>query len=192
MAVITAAGLSSRMGSLKALLPLGDGTVLSACVDNMRRAGAERIVVVTGHRAGELRAALEGSGRPTVHNPRYAESEMFDSLCLGLGALESREGRVIISPVDVPAVREDTMARLLEAEGELVRPLYRGRPGHPVVLDAARIEDILAYTGGGGLRGALEALDIRPRDLETGDEGVSVDADTPEDYRHILEMWERR
>jgi len=191
-AVITAAGLSSRMGTLKALLPLGEGSILSACVENMRRAGAEITVVVTGHRAEEIEAHLAGSGCVTVHNPDYAKNHMFDSLCIGLRALGEDYGRVLVSPVDVPAVKADTVLRLLETEGDFVRPIFEGRPGHPVLLSAGIIGDILAYGGEGGLRGAMDALNIKPTDVETDDEGVSVDADTPEDYAKILKIMETR
>ena len=191
-AVITAAGLSSRMGRLKALLPLGDGTVLSACVDNMRAAGAEKIVVVTGFRAEEIEEYLRGSGCECVRNAAYSATQMFDSLCIGLRTLGQECGKVLITPVDVPAVKAETVAKLLGVNAELVRPVYEGRSGHPVVLDAARIPEVLSYGGEGGLRGAVEALKIETADVATDDEGVSVDADTPEDYARILEIWERR
>ena len=104
-AVITAAGLSSRMGDFKPLLPFGEGSIISRCVDNMKQAGAGEIIVVAGHRAEELKAHLAGSGCKVVINTRYAESHMFDSLCIGLRALEDGCGRVLISPVDVPAAK---------------------------------------------------------------------------------------
>ncbi len=190
-AVITAAGLSSRMGKLKALLPFGEGSMLSACVENMRFAGAEDIVVVTGHRAEEIRAGAEALGCRTVHNPDYAKNQMFDSLCMALRSLHMERGRVLISPVDAPAVKKSTLAKLMASEGEFIRPVFDGKPGHPVVLDAKRISEILAYGGEGGLRGAIEALGISASDVETDDEGVCMDADTPEDYEKILTLAER-
>ena len=190
-AVITAAGLSSRMGDFKPLLPFGEGSIISRCVDNMKQAGAGEIIVVAGHRAEELKAHLAGSGCKVVINPRYAESHMFDSLCIGLRALEDGCGRVLISPVDVPAAKAETVKMLLEQEGGFVRPVFRGRAGHPVVLDGALIPAILSHGGEGGLRGAAESLKIAIKDIETEDEGVSVDADTLEDYKRILEIHRR-
>lgn len=189
-ALITAAGLSSRMGTLKALLPFGGGTIASVCVGNMLRAGAEDVVVVTGHRSGEIEEHLAPLGCRFAHNEGYAGNHMFDSVCIGLRALAMDRGRVLISPVDVPCVKAETIAGLLETEGEFVRPVYKGCPGHPVLLDASRIEEILAYGGEGGLKGAIEALGMQVVDMETDDEGVAVDADTPADYERILKLGE--
>ena len=86
-AVVAAAGLSSRMGAFKPLLPFDGTTVIRRCIANLRDAGASEIVVVTGHRGEELAAHLRGSGVIIAHNDRYEETQMFDSLCIGLRAL---------------------------------------------------------------------------------------------------------
>ncbi|HYG81002.1 MAG TPA: NTP transferase domain-containing protein, partial [Pyrinomonadaceae bacterium] len=57
-AILLAAGRSRRMGAFKPLLPFGAGTVAGACVESLRGAGFKEVVVVVGHRAGEVRAAL--------------------------------------------------------------------------------------------------------------------------------------
>jgi len=101
-----------------------------------------------------------------------------------------KKGRILITPVDVPAVKAESIALIMAAEGDFVRPTYCGKPGHPVVLNAEKAEAILAYGGAGGLGGAVEALGIEVTDIETGDEGVCVDADTPEDYQRILRLSE--
>lgn len=190
-AVITAAGLSSRMGRLKALLPFGDGTMISRCVDNMRAAGAEIIVVVTGHRAEEIEAHLSGKGCTFVRNVDYASNQMFDSLSLGLRELKGRCSAVLISPVDVPCVREETVKALLMSEGAFAVPVYKGKRGHPVLLRGEYIAPILSHNGEGGLRGAIEELDIAVTEMDCNDEGVSIDADRPEDYERLLKLGEK-
>ena len=50
--LISAAGLSSRMGAFKPLLPFGEGTIISRCVENMRLAGAEKVLIVTQSQCG--------------------------------------------------------------------------------------------------------------------------------------------
>ena len=80
-AVVAAAGLSSRMGDFKPLLPLDGDTVIGRCLSNLRGAGATDIVVVTGHRAGELARLLEDSGVTLVRNAAYAETQMFRGTC---------------------------------------------------------------------------------------------------------------
>ena len=58
-AVLLAAGRSRRMGAFKPLLPFGGVTVAEACVASLRAGGAGEVVVVVGHRGGEVRAAAE-------------------------------------------------------------------------------------------------------------------------------------
>ena len=53
-AILLAAGRSQRMGAFKPLLPFGETTVIRRCIQNLRQAGVEDIVVVLGHRAEEL------------------------------------------------------------------------------------------------------------------------------------------
>src|SRR5947209_18237514 len=57
-AVLLAAGRSRRMGAFKPLLPFGGSSVVETCVASLREAGDGEVLVVVGHRAGEVRAAL--------------------------------------------------------------------------------------------------------------------------------------
>ena len=187
-AVVAAAGLSSRMGAFKPLLPFGGTTVIGRCIANLRVASAGEIVVVTGHRAEELEAHLADSGVTFVRNPDYASTQMFDSLRLGLRALSGDNGAVLLTPGDVPLVRPETIHALLRARGGFVRPVCAGRHGHPVALDASWLDALLAWNGGGGLRGAVSALGIPVTEVEVEDEGMPLDMDTPADYEKLLGM----
>ena len=186
--LICAAGLSSRMGRLKALLPFGEGSIISRCVDNMLAAGATTVVVVTGHRAEEIEAHLEGRGCVFVRNPDYAHNQMFDSVCLGLKALAGRVERVLISPVDVPAVKGGTLEKLISGEGNFIVPVCDGKRGHPILLDASLIPAIISHNGEGGLRGALEAAGVTATEVSCDDPGCLMDADTPEAYEKLLKL----
>ncbi|MBR2831666.1 MAG: NTP transferase domain-containing protein [Oscillospiraceae bacterium] len=185
-AVIPAAGLSSRMGDFKPLLPFGGGTVLSSCADALRAAGAEETVIVTGKRAADIEAALPFAR--FVHNPDFAETEMFDSLRLGLAALSETCERVLVTPGDVPAVSPETARALLNTEADAARPLYHGTHGHPLLLRGTLIPRLMEYGGEDGLRGALRALGVAVLNVETDDRGAVLDADTPEEYRLIRSL----
>ena len=191
-AVVTAAGLSSRMGDFKPLLPFGTVTVAEAALANLRDAGVGEIVVVTGYRASELRNALRDAGVVFADNPDFRTTQMYDSLRIGLAALPSNAQRVLIQPVDLPAILSETIAALLRAPGAVARPVCGGRSGHPLSLDAALIPALLAYGGADGLRGALAALQIPVTPLMTEDVGTLMDADTKEDYVNLLKLLELR
>lgn len=187
-AVVAAAGLSSRMGDFKPLLPFDGDTVLGRCLDNLLQAGATDVVVVIGHRAGDLETVLAGRPVLPVHNPDYARTEMFDSLCLGLRALPPDCERVLLTPGDVPWVSPGLIRALLAVEADFVCPRFGARRGHPVVLAGDQIPALLEFRGEGGLRGAVEALGLRTALVDTGEVGTSLDLDTPEDYQNMLKM----
>ena len=187
-AVVAAAGLSSRMGDFKPLLPFDGDTVLGRCLDNLLQAGAADTVVVTGHRADELAPVLATRPVRVVHNPDYAHTEMFDSLCLGLQALPPDCGRVLLTPGDVPWVSPALIRSLLAVEADFVCPRCGTRRGHPVVLAGEKIPALLEFHGDGGLRGAVEALGLRSAFVETEEAGITMDLDTPEDYQNILKL----
>lgn len=189
-AVVAAAGLSSRMGDFKPLLPFDGVTVIERCVANLRAAGASALVVVTGHQAEELAARLRDV--TLVHNPLYAETQMFDSLRLGLRALPADCDTILLTPGDVPLVEPETVRALLDAKAGFACPVCAGRKGHPVALDGKYRDAVLRYAGDGGLRGAVTALGIPVTEVEVADEGMSRDLDTPADYREVLEMLKQK
>lgn len=190
--VIAAAGLSSRMGAFKPLLPFDGSTVIRRCAENLLAAGASELVVVVGFRGGEIAAALADLDVTVKENPEYASSQMFDSLRLGLKTLQGDWSRVLLSPGDVPWVSPELIGDLLKAEAEFVCPVCGNRRGHPVVLSGARIPELLEYEGPGGLRGAVEALGLSSAFVETGEIGVTLDLDTPEDYQKLLALQEKQ
>ena len=190
--LILAAGLSSRMGDYKPLIDVDGRSMIGRVIDMMRNAGARTIVVVTGHRREELEAHLRDEGVEFVFNPDYATTQQLESLKLGLTALSKRCEQVMISPADVPLVAPQTVKLLMELDGDFVRPLFHGAPGHPVFLKADWIPYIMSYDGPGGLKGAVESNgQMRLISLEVTDEGVVLDNDTKEDLERLF-RWHKR
>ena len=190
--LILAAGVSSRMGAFKPMLPVDGQTMIRRVADMMRRAGADPILVVTGYRGEVLERHLEGLNIRFIRNERYYSTQMLDSLVLGLERLEGETRRVLVSPADIPLVEDGTVAALLAAEGDFVRPLFRGRPGHPVVLSAALLPALRTYGGEGGLKGAVEALGVPVTDVAVEDQGAALDSDTRNEYAALLKYRRRQ
>lgn len=184
--VILAAGLSSRMGAYKPMLAVKGQTMIRRVVAMMQRAGADPVLVVTGHRREELERHLQGTGVRCLFNPDYAVTQQLESLQLALAELQGQCTRVLISPADVPLVKDDTVQRILAQEGDFVRPVWHGEVGHPVALSARLIPYLLQYKGPGGLRGAVEQSGCALVDLPVEDRGTVLDNDTPQDVARLL------
>lgn len=185
-AVITAAGLSSRMGAFKPTLPLTGRNIFQSTIRNLKDAGIEEIVVVTGHRAKELDPYIFNYDVRQVKNEQYAHSGMFESVCIGLQALSTEADRIFVTPADVPLVKPETIRSLMQSKAELVRPAHIGHNGHPLVFSATLLPEICAYQGEGGLKGAADALGRQFVSIPVDDPGTLLDADTPADYLRLL------
>lgn len=187
-AVIAAAGLSSRMGDFKPLLPFGKLCIAGHLVEMLQKSGAAPIVIVTGYRGEELENALKGMGVHFVHNDSYASSEMLDSLKLGFSAIKNECAQILVMPVDVPAVTENTVRKIMEVDSPIVRTRCGGKRGHPVKLKKHIVEEVMSYHGEDGLKGFMRAREDMIAEVFVYDEGSFLDADTKDEYRELLEL----
>ncbi|MGE4484732.1 MAG: NTP transferase domain-containing protein [Oscillospiraceae bacterium] len=186
-AVITAAGLSSRMGAFKPLLTIDGKTFAERCIEAFHDAGISDVVVVTGHMADELEKHVIPLGVTVVRNEDYALNEMLDSVKLGLAELLEKCDRTFITPVDAPVFSPDILKHQLSVldTGSFCTVMVRHgeRTGHPVLLEKLCMAYVLAYRGGGGLRGAIESFGQPIGYSDAAESTILMDADTPEDYK---------
>ncbi len=186
-AVVLAAGLSTRMGENKVLLPWRDGRPIVAHVAALfAEAGVDPVIVVTGRDAAEVRAALADLPARCVHNPDYASGEMLSSVKVGLGALPDALAATFIQPADMPCVPQAVIGALAAAHepGWNVAPRFEGQRGHPVLLDRATWGAMLALPADARPRDGLRGSRLRLVDV--ADAGVLLDLDTRESYERAL------
>lgn len=186
-AVIPAAGLSSRMGAFKPLLACGGGTVIEATVGSVIPY-ADSAVAVLGNRADEVRAVILGrfGDRVTIAvNDAYASTDMLASVKRGLRELGACDAFFLL-PADMPAIPPRVFEALIAAfdgDCDVIFPSVGGRRGHPPLIHARLIPEILGYEGGGGLRAIWSGRKIK--EIAVPDEGILLDLDTPRDYERI-------
>ena len=113
-------------------------------------------------------------------------TQMFDSVKIGLSYLAGKCDAVLFTPVDIPLFTVNTVRALLESGFGLACPMCSGRTGHPILICSNYFEDILADSGEGGLKGALERCGCTMKRVPVKDAGTLYDADTPEDYSRLL------
>jgi len=188
--IVLAAGRSSRMGRPKAELELDGRSFLDRCIAALRAGGCRSVMVVLGEAPG-VGAPREGVVYNLNPDPG---SQPIDSIRIGLGALPADSAGAAVLPVDAPAVRADTVRRLIDAfrsaagtTGLVVRPLYEGRPGHPTIFARALFPEL---SGGGLAHGAesvVEAHAPARLDVEVDDPGIAANVNTPDDYVRLVE-----
>ena len=186
-AVIPAAGLSSRMGAFKPLLPYGGGTVIEASAANAL-AAADQAVIVLGKRGDQIRELLSrrfGDRLIFAENPDYASTDMLCSVRIGLKAVKGIIDAFCIAPADMPAISPEVYSSLARSfhDDEILIPTVHGKRGHPPLISARLIPEILCYDGTDGLRGFYREHKVR--EIPVDDKGALTDIDTPEDYRAL-------
>lgn len=183
-AVLLAAGLSTRMGEFKQLMPYGSSTIVGTCAATLLGTSADEIVVVTGHRADEVERSLGGCALRFVRNPSY-EDGMASSVIAGVRAA-SPGNSVMICLCDqphVPADVHETVLAAYRASGAaVVVPTIAGDSGHPVIFDSSLRDEILAIDPAVGLRGVTYANRDSTLRVPVDAVGVLDDIDTQEDY----------
>lgn len=135
-AIILAAGFGRRMRPLsdtthKALLPVGDSTILGRIVDGLLSINVTDIVVVTGYRADDVRAFWEQHYAHVpvrfVHNARYEQTNNIVSLSMALASAPIASDIVVIE-CDL-LFDKAVLQRLLTAAPGNVALVDRYRPG---------------------------------------------------------------
>ena len=187
-AILLAAGESSRMGQLKALLPWRGQSLLEHQVSALREGGADRVVVVLGHRADDLRPLLEGKdGVSWTLNPDYLQGKTT-SIRAGLSVLDCPTLDVILLlNVDQPRDAAD-VARVLEVHRAhsyaITVPEYRGKGGHPIALSAALLPELLEIDEDTqGIKAVVRRRPESVQRLPLDNPGILLDLNTPEQYQ---------
>lgn len=180
--ILLAAGMSTRMGRNKLLIDVEGRPMVACAADAALAAGLDPVVVVTGHDAGNVRAALAGRSVVCVHNPDYVTG-MLGSLKAGITALPGEANGAVVCLGDMPDVTAAHIACLLAAfdgERRICVPVCQGRRGHPVVFGRAYFPEILSLEGDVGARAVVRAHADAVRQVDMDDEAILTDLDTPE------------
>jgi nicotine blue oxidoreductase len=188
--LLLAAGGGRRLGGRpKALLPLHGRPLVELAVRTLRAGGCERVHVVLGAAAGQVRARAELSGCTVLDNP-YWESGMGTSLRLGLDSLTGTgTDAALVLLVDQPGVGAGAVGRvrsLCRSSATLAAASYGGRRGHPVLFGADHWAGIAkSAEGDQGARAYLRARETEIELVECGDIADPSDIDTPQDLERL-------
>ena len=190
-AIVLAAGRSSRMGSNKLLLDFGGKPIVAHVLDTVAKAGFAEIVVVTGHQAGKVRAALAPHADIRIVEARDYAAGMAASLKTGLKALSPRIDAAMVILGDMPQVSIDLLHRLIAAyqplEGRaIVLPVADGKRGNPVLFDRRFFADMAQLDGDVGARHIIGGNSELVAEIPDEAAEIFVDVDTPEAYRQLL------
>jgi molybdenum cofactor cytidylyltransferase len=186
VAIVLAAGESSRMGVPKLLLPYGGSTIIETVLTNVTASRADATLVVLGSGRGSLREKIKRFPVRTAVNARFREG-MLSSIQKGLASVpaDCRAALIILGdqPGISPAVIDALIGAWTEGKKGLVVPVHGGRRGHPLLLDMKYRDEVSRLSPEKGLRALVGAHPGDVLEVETQDAAVLSDIDTPADYR---------
>lgn len=190
-AILLAAGESRRMGEFKQLLRLGEKSFVEHCVDNLLASRVDEVIIVTGHRASEVRRAVGDRPVRFAHNEDY-QSGMASSIKCGVQAISESTRACVLALVDQPRIGADVINLVIEtyekAPTNIVIPTYSGRSGHPILIDVTLKAEILTMDPEQGLRQVVRAHPDQVVRVEWSSRAVLEDCDLPEDYQRVLKQ----
>ena len=181
--VVLAAGSGSRFGaSAKQLAELDGIPLLEHALRAVEAVPAiERIVVVLGARAEEIRAGVDFGKAEVVVCEDWADGQAASLRC-GIEAVADAEAAVLTLG-DMPRITPQVIARFADlavrhGAQARARAVYDGMPGHPVVLGREYFSQIAELRGDVGARAVLKAIGAHA--IECSQLCSAADVDTPE------------
>ena len=184
-AIVLAAGRSTRMGAANKLLAdVGGKPMLRHAVEAALASQARPVLVVTGHQADDVRAALAGLDVGFVANPDFALG-LSSSLKAGIRALPKAVAGALVLLGDMPRIEAAHLDAMIaafasQAGAAIVVPMHEGRRGNPVLWPATLFREMLALEGDVGARRLMVRHASRVHEIDLGTDAVLMDVDTPE------------
>jgi len=160
-AAILAAGQGTRMKSRlpKVLHPICGEPMILHVVDRARELGADPIVVIVGHGAEEVRAAV---GQGVEYAEQAQQLGTAHAMAMARPALAGRSDAILVLYGDVPLMRAETLRDLIQTHRE---------SGAVLSVLTAVVEDPTAYgrivrNEGGEIVGIVEEVAATPQERE--------------------------
>jgi molybdenum cofactor cytidylyltransferase len=193
-AIILTAGLSSRFEGgpeeTKLVVPLFGKPLVRHVAEAALASRACPILVVTGHAAAQVEAALKNLDLSFIYNPDY-RTGLASSLKAGIAALPETAAGALILLADMPCVSVSLIDRLIQAFGESARtplavvPVRVGLRGNPTLIGRDLFDAIKRLEGDRGARALLEAAGNDVHECLVDDDAIEIDIDTKAVLRRL-------
>lgn len=205
--ILLAAGLSTRMGQPKQLLPFGESTIVETVVDSMLNAKFSNVIVVIGHCAEQIQDILGERQVNFIFNSDYNQG-MLTSVQTGIRAFcmsnkhltkeespnnsdgDDQHGfslMLVDQPFITSSLIDIVIDVYLQSNKGIVLPSYDLRRGHPVIFHHRYAETILKLNDdSGGVRSLYNTFNDDIHYVQVDTDVVLRDIDYPDDYKRAI------
>ncbi|HAH22594.1 MAG TPA: molybdenum cofactor cytidylyltransferase [Prolixibacteraceae bacterium] len=188
-AIVLAAGLSTRMGTQKLLLPFEGKTIIEKVVENILDSGIKKIKVVLGSERIDISNAIKWKPVDFVINEDFQQG-MQSSVISGVKALPGDARAILVFLGDQPFIPLNVPRKVIEGwrhSGKgIVIPLFEGKRGHPPLYDLKYRNELSHLNPDQGLRSIAQTFPEDIYEVETSSPEIVRDIDTRNDYLYEL------
>lgn len=188
--IILAAGESTRMGSPKALLQIQGKTFLEHLVTTLRNAGLYEISVVLGHDPDKIRLQLPNLDVRFIINENYQKGQL-SSIQAAIKSVPKDCDAIMICPIDRPLVSNGLLQKLtsefMKRKSPVVIPIFDAKRGHPIIFSSSLFPELLRAPIDVGARAVVWARHNEVVEVQTEEEGILLNIDTPELYEKYIQ-----
>jgi molybdenum cofactor cytidylyltransferase len=192
--LLIAAGLSSRMGKFKPLLPYNDEPIIMSVIKKIVQV-SNRVFIVTGYREKEITITVkeyfQGSQlneKITFVSNRTFEIGMFSSLQKGLEAGKECDW-LLYHFVDQPKLPHkfyNDFISEINNKFDWIQPSFKDKKGHPVLIKNSLFKNIIEADENSSLKELVNSKIVKKKIWDCSYEEILSDIDTPKDYNELL------
>lgn len=195
--LLLAAGASTRMGKPKQLLPADGGTLLDRVLGEALKSNLDKVVLVLGHQAGEIKIGLgqilEHPKLKVIENRQYKQG-ISSSIIAGLLEVKESYNHGMILLADMPYINSDLINLLIHRYLDSGLPIGAIQVGkkrsHPVIFSRKLYHELLKLRGDMGARALFQKYGNLVCLVESEEFYDDRDIDTPEDYMKFQKVLE--
>ncbi|MEM1524539.1 MAG: nucleotidyltransferase family protein [Nitrososphaerales archaeon] len=185
IAIILAAGASTRFKENKMLYKLNGEPIIRRVVSKVLKSVVDKVVVVVGYESEKVKSVISDLNCNIVYNPKYEEG-MSTSVKAGLSHVINEAEAIVIIPGDCAFIEAEDVNKVVkefkECGEDIIVISYKGRKGHPILFSKRIFNDISNINEKGmGLKEVLIKYSNKIRKVESESPRVLIDIDTKED-----------
>lgn len=192
--ILLAAGVSSRMGSIKALLPWENKTLIEWQIEKIKESGIEEIIVVLGSKAEEIQNKIKNLDISIVLNPDY-EKGKTTTIKKGLSGVKNAESDIMLLAVDQPRhgwILKKVIDDHIRNKSLISCPVYKGSKGHPIIFQNKLRKELFEIEEKfQGIRKITTKYSGSVNTIEVDSDTVNIDINTPEEYQEAIKIFSR-
>jgi len=185
--VILSAGRSTRMGTAKQLLAIGDTTLLGLSIIHAQKCNANQVICVLGADAEIIKDSISSYEIDIITNYNHKEG-LSSSIVESVNYLENKNiDAVLIMLADQPKVDSNYLNILMRSfennPTKITASEYSKHSGVPAVFPTSYFKQLQLLKGD---KGAKDVLNVHKANVISIKSEKLMDIDTQEEYRNFL------